>query len=67
MTDSLSQSHPKLWRIFDNINMVHFFKIILKKCKNVLAIRYKIRIKVCYFKGKGFLATFWYKYWVNGT
>ena len=55
-----------LWRIFDNINMVHFFEIILKKYKNVLAIRNKIRIKVCYLKGKRFLATFWYKYGVNG-
>ena len=59
MTDSLSQSHPILWRISDNINMVHFFEIILKKYKNVLAIRNKIRIKVCYFTGKRFLATFW--------
>ena len=66
MTDSLSQSHPMLWRIFDNINMVHFFEIILKKYKNVLAIRNKIRIKACYLKGKRLLTTFWYKYGVNG-
>ena len=47
------------------INMVHFFRNILKKCKKVLAIRNKIRIKVCYSKGKRILSTFWYKYGVN--
>ena len=46
--------------------MVHLFKIILKKYKNVLSIRNKIRIKACYLKGKRFLATFWFKYEVNG-
>ena len=46
--------------------MVHFFEIILKKYKNVLAIRNKIVIKACYLKGKRFLATFWYKYGVDG-
>ena len=66
MTDSLSQSHPILWRIVDNINMDHSFETILKKYKNVLAIRNKIRIKACYLKGKRFLSTFWHKYGVNG-